>query len=98
VGKYHCTIDLLFDWVGIGHITTDNFCFYLHKRLIQTSQTGGQRYSDTSLFSIPWFQALKKKYYLQAKFASKVFKVQLEKVCPAFGNDCLQQSQISLLR
>jgi hypothetical protein len=32
---------------------TDNCCFYLQKRLIQTSQTGGQRYSDTSPFSIP---------------------------------------------
>ncbi len=29
------------------------FCFYLQNRLIQTSQTGGQRYSDTSPFSIP---------------------------------------------
>jgi hypothetical protein len=34
-------------------MTTDNFCFYLQKRLIQTSQTGGQRYSDTSPFIIP---------------------------------------------
>jgi hypothetical protein len=33
-------------------MTTDNF-FYLQNRLIQTSQTGGQRYSDTSPFSIP---------------------------------------------
>jgi hypothetical protein len=52
-GKYHCTIDLLFDWFGIGCMTTDYFCFYLQNRLIQTSQTGGQWYSDTSLFSIP---------------------------------------------
>ncbi len=36
-------------------MTTDNFCFYLQNRLIQTSQTGGQWYSDTSPFSIPWF-------------------------------------------
>jgi hypothetical protein len=35
-------------------MTTDNFCFYLQNRLIQTSQIGGQRYSDTSPFSIPW--------------------------------------------
>jgi len=35
-------------------MTTDNFYFYLQNRLIQTSQTGGQRYSDTSPFSIPW--------------------------------------------
>jgi hypothetical protein len=30
------------------------FCFYLQNRLIQTNQTGGQWYSDTSPFSIPW--------------------------------------------
>ncbi len=29
-GKYHCTVDLLFDWLGISCMTTDNFCFYLH--------------------------------------------------------------------
>ena len=34
-------------------MTTDSFCFYLQDRLIQTSQTGGQQYSDTSPFSIP---------------------------------------------
>jgi hypothetical protein len=36
-----------------GLESTDNFCFYLQNRLIQTSQTGGQRYSNTSPFSIP---------------------------------------------
>jgi hypothetical protein len=35
-------------------MTTDNFGFYLQNRLIQTSQTGGQWYPDTSPFSIPW--------------------------------------------
>jgi hypothetical protein len=35
-------------------MTTDNCGFYLQNRLIQTSQTGGQWYSDTSHFSIPW--------------------------------------------
>ncbi len=35
-------------------MTTDNFCFDLQMRLIQTSQTGGQQYSDTSPFSIHW--------------------------------------------
>jgi len=30
------------------------FCFYLQNRLIQTSEIGGQGYSDTSPFSIPW--------------------------------------------
>ncbi len=33
---------------------TNIFCFYLQNRLIQTSQTGGQQYSDTSPFSYPW--------------------------------------------
>ncbi len=33
--------------------TTDNLCFYLQNRLIQTCETGGQWYSDTSPFSIP---------------------------------------------
>ncbi len=80
----HCMVDLLFDWFGISWMTTDNFCFYLQNRLIQTGQTvdllfdwfgiscmttniffckthqsktgqtGGQWYSDTSPFSIPW--------------------------------------------
>ena len=53
-GKYHCTVDLLFDWFWISCMTIDNFCFYLQNRLSQTSQTGGQWYSDTSPFSIPW--------------------------------------------
>ncbi len=34
------------------------FCFYLQKRLIQTGQTGGQLYSDTSPFSVPRFNKL----------------------------------------
>jgi hypothetical protein len=48
-------IDLLFDWFGISCMTTDNFCFYLQNRLIQTSQTGGQQYRD-SPFTIPWMR------------------------------------------
>ncbi len=59
-GKYHCTIDLRFDWFGILCMTTDNFCFYLQNRLIQISQTGGQWYSDTSPISIPCFTPLPK--------------------------------------
>jgi len=35
-------------------MTTDNFCFYLQNRPIQTGQTGGQWYNYTSPFSIPW--------------------------------------------
>jgi hypothetical protein len=57
-GKYHCTIDLLFDWFGMNCMTTDIFVFYLQNRIIQTSQIGGQQYKDTSLFSIPWYYQL----------------------------------------
>jgi hypothetical protein len=68
-GKYHCTVDLLFDWFGISCMTTDNFCFYLQKRPIQTSQTGGQWYSGTSPFSIPWSEAsvMKKKKFFKTE-------------------------------
>jgi hypothetical protein len=34
-------------------MTTDNFLFYFQNRLIQTSQTGGQWYSDTSPLVFP---------------------------------------------
>jgi hypothetical protein len=37
-------------------MTTDN-CFYLQNILIQTSQTGGQQYSDTPPFSSLVFPA-----------------------------------------
>jgi hypothetical protein len=37
-------------------MTTNNFSFYLQTRLMQTSQIGGQWYSDTSPFSIPWVE------------------------------------------
>jgi hypothetical protein len=39
-------------------MTTDNLCFYLQNRLIHTSQTGGQWYSDTSPFSISCFKSI----------------------------------------
>ncbi len=67
-GKYHFTIDLLFDWFGISSMTTDKFQFYLQNRLIQTSQTGGQRYSDTSPFSIP---CLVYKYNTALKYSQR---------------------------
>ena len=35
-------------------MTADNFRFYLQNRLIQTGQAGGQLYSDSSPFSVPW--------------------------------------------
>jgi hypothetical protein len=33
-----------------------NFFIYLQNRLIQSSQTGGQQYIDTSPFSSPWIK------------------------------------------
>jgi hypothetical protein len=48
----YCTVDLLFHC--FWNLTTDNFHFYLQNRLIQTGQTGGRLYSDTSPFSVPW--------------------------------------------
>jgi hypothetical protein len=65
--KYHCTVDLLFDWFGISYNTTEIFCFYLQNRLIQTSQTGGQWYSDTSPFSIPWSNYISGKFFNTCK-------------------------------
>jgi len=51
-------------------MTTENFCFYLQNRLIQASQTGGQWYSDTSPFSIPWPNTLAYCNLAQKKFYS----------------------------
>ncbi len=39
--------------------TTDNFYFYFQNRLIQSSQSGGQYFSNTSPFSIPCPMLLK---------------------------------------
>ncbi len=54
-------------------MTNDTFCFYLKNKLIQTNQTGGQWYSDTSPFSIP----------------RSLYKVQVDKKikkCSTIGN------------
>jgi len=53
-------------------MTIDILRFYLQNGLIQTSQTGGQWYSDTSPFSIPWL-------YLGSKYIVALF-VQWEAV------------------
>jgi hypothetical protein len=52
-GKYHCTIDLLFDWFGLVCFANKNKNYHLSYSWFQTSQTGGQQCSDTSPFSIP---------------------------------------------
>ncbi len=57
MGKYHCTIDLLFDWFGLDCFANKNKNCQLPYSCFQTSQTGGQWYSDTSPFSIPWINS-----------------------------------------
>ncbi len=52
-GKYHCTIDLLFDWFGLVCFANKNKNCQLSYSKFQTCQTGGQWYSDTSSFRIP---------------------------------------------
>jgi hypothetical protein len=54
-GKYHCTIDLLFDRFGLVRFANKTKIVSCHTADSKTSQTGGQWYSDTSPFSIPWF-------------------------------------------
>ncbi len=51
---YHCTIDLLFDLFGLVRFENKNNSCQLSDSWFQTSQTGGQLYSDTSPFSITW--------------------------------------------
>ncbi len=51
---YHCTIDLLFGWFGLVCFANKNKNGQLSNSWFQTSQTGGQWYSDSSPFSIPW--------------------------------------------
>jgi len=47
-------VDLLFDWFGLVCFAKKHIKCQLSYSLFQTSQTGGQWYSDTSPFSIPW--------------------------------------------
>jgi hypothetical protein len=68
-------------------MTTDNFCFYLQNRLIQTSQTGGQWYSDTSPFSIPW--CLLRSLWFLNMYVGNVVKV-FEDSCVLLQKKCLQ--------
>jgi hypothetical protein len=61
-GKYHCTIYLLFYWFGLVCFANKNKNCQLSYSQFQTSQTGGQRYSDTSPFSIPCSMPLKEPF------------------------------------
>jgi hypothetical protein len=65
MGKYHCTIDLLFDWFGLVCFANKNKNCQFSYSSFQTIQTGGQLYSDASPFSIAtWSNALA--YYKNA--------------------------------
>ncbi len=79
-GNYLCTVDLLFDQFEISCMITDNFCFYFQNRLFQTSQTGGQWYTETSPFSIPCPILKNVTYQLQfGQFLSLQFSSQVLK-------------------
>jgi hypothetical protein len=53
MGKYHCTVDLLFDLFGLVCFVNKNKNCQLSYSRFQTSQTGGQQYSDTSPLVCP---------------------------------------------
>ncbi len=53
------------------------FCFYLQNRLIQTSQTGGQQYSDTFPYSIPWARCIP----FEWRTARSIRLLKTEKAC-----------------
>jgi hypothetical protein len=62
-------------------MTTDIVCFYLQNRLIQTSQTGGQWYSDTPPFSIPCYSTNSfVEQYLFLNENKTFFKIELSKI------------------
>jgi hypothetical protein len=61
-------------------MTTEIFCFYWQNRLIQTGQTGGQQYSDTFLFSIPWLDP-KESLQPSLTFAGKASFITLHNKC-----------------
>jgi hypothetical protein len=52
-GMYHCTVDLLFNRFGLVCFANKNKTCQLSYSRFQTSQTGGEPYSDASPFGIP---------------------------------------------
>ena len=50
-GKYHCTIDLLFDWFGNVPLCSTKFSAPSMKNI---SKPVKQEVSDTSPLSVPW--------------------------------------------
>ncbi len=68
-------------------MTTDNFCIYLENRLIQTSQIGGQWYSDTSPFSIPWLNK-RLTLLLATNWGMDKLKLTGQNLGPVFNSRC----------
>jgi hypothetical protein len=88
VSLYNLGIYLLFDWFRISCMTTDIFCFYLQNRLIQTSQTGGQRYSNTSPCSIPWALSSMRKMFMKIMTGVNLTKAFFHRYSSS-GEECL---------
>jgi hypothetical protein len=53
-GKHHCTIDLLFEWIGISCMTTHNFCFISKTDITEPVKQEVNRTVILPPFSIPW--------------------------------------------
>jgi hypothetical protein len=53
MGQEHCTLNLLFDWFGLVCFSNKNKNCQSSYSWFQTSQTGGQRYSDTPPLVFP---------------------------------------------
>jgi hypothetical protein len=71
---------------AVWQLTT--FCFYWQNRLIQTSQIGGQRYSDTSPFSIPWFYSIQRTslfHFIFRRHEVKVHTTEKRRTCHVCG-------------
>jgi len=73
-GKYHSTVELLFDWFGISCMIAANFCLYLQNRLIPNQsnrRSTVQWYFPACIYKVKilayrghiWKVKLNKKYY-----------------------------------
>jgi hypothetical protein len=80
---YHCTVDLLFDLFGLACFANKNKNCQLCYSWFQTSPTGGQLYSDTCPFSIPWLNSLSR-VFLTNELIIKIIIFQIS-IRPSFG-------------
>jgi hypothetical protein len=96
--------DLLFDWFGISCVRTDNFSFHSQNRLIQSHQTGGQQYSDTSPFGIPivtcnnWIYNFFLHFYsIQQSHCYERIYWRYKSVCPSYWSGTQFHNLVALL-